>query len=136
MKTKILMTIAALLAVVTVSAQGPQRGQMTAEQQEERRKERIEAMDKAVNLTDEEKAKVNEIFKNTDEKTRELFQSEDREANRAKMQELRDEQAKQLTEVLGEERYKKYEESFPQQGPGGQRDGERGERGERPRQRE
>jgi len=118
------MTLAALVAVLTVSAQGPQRGEMTPEQQAERLKQRVEAVDKAVTLSDEEKVKVEEIFKDSDEKMQEIFKSEDREANRTKMQELREDQEKKLTEVLGEERFKKYQESQPQRG--------QGQRGDRP----
>ena len=130
MKVKIMILAMAMAVMCTASyAQGQQGGQrggqpMTAEQQAEFMKQRIDAMDQAVKLTADEKKKVEEIFTEYNKKQQELRNAGgDQAAMRQKMTEAREAQNKKLEALLGAERYKKYTESQPQRGQGGQRQG-------------
>ena len=126
MKVKIMILAMAMAVMCTASyAQGQGGGQrggqpMTAEQQAEFMKRRIDAMDQAVKLTADEKKKAEEVFTEYNKKTQELRTAGgDQAAMREKMTAAREDQNKKLEALLGAERYKKYTESQPQRGPGG-----------------
>lgn len=118
---KILMVAVALVISSGVFAQGGgQRMQMTPEQQKEMIKQRIDAMDKVVKLTDAEKVKVDSLFTDANKKMQALYTPDgDREQMRANMTKIREEQNTKLKAILGDERYKKYTESVPQGFGGG-----------------
>ncbi len=115
-----------------------QRPQMNPEQMIERQ---IQRLNEAVSLTDAQKTKVKEIFKQNGEKQRELFssmrngsgQQADREKMRAKMDEFRKKQDEQIKAVLTKEQLPKYEKYMQERearmkermNNGGQRGGNR-----------
>ena len=139
MKAKIMILAIAMAAMCTASfAQGPGGGRpggqpMTAEQQAEWMKRRVDQMDEVVKLTADEKKKVEAIFTENMKKMQEIFASGDQASMREKMTAARDDQNKKLEALLGAERYKKYTESLPRMGQGGQRQGgQGGQGGQRP----
>lgn len=122
---KLMMLAAVAIMGASAFAQGGQRGmQMTPEQMAERNKQRIEVMDKAVSLTAEERAKVEEVFKSSDAEMAKIRQAmaNDMAGMREKMTSIREEQNKKLKEILGEERFEKYQSAMPQR-QGGMRQG-------------
>ena len=122
MGTRLLLFTAFLLFTGNAFAQmGGARQQMTPEQQAALMQERIEALSSAVTLTDAEKTQVEAILKDTNDKTQALRNDsgQDRQAMMEKITAIREEQDKKMEELLGAERFKKYQEIFPQGTMGG-----------------
>lgn len=88
--------------------------------------DRLDRIDKAVTLTDDQKPKVKAVLEDTDKKSQEIRRdsSLSREDRMAKMQPIMDAQDKKLKEILTADQYKKYEE-MPRPGRGGK--GKKGE---------
>ena len=95
--------------------------QMTAEEQAASIKASVDALNNAVTLTDAEKTRAEAIFKETNDKTQALRNDAtlDRQVMMERITAIREEQNKKLNELLGEERFKRYQEVVPQQGIGG-----------------
>jgi protein CpxP len=74
--------------------------------------ERVERLKAELQLTDEQAAKLREIFAAQRAKMRELMQAEalDREARRQRMMQIRGETREAIRKVLTEEQFKRYEE--------------------------
>jgi protein CpxP len=91
--------------------------------------ERTDQLAKQLELTDEQKAKVLEMFTKEEESRPKPSPdgSFDREAMRARMQKIREERSAQLKTILTKEQYEKYEslQNDMRQGRGGQNPGGR-----------
>ena len=92
------------------------KGRMSVEQQMER-------MTTQLNLTDEQKPKVEAVLKESAKKRQEIFSdsSFDRSQMREKMQPIMEEQNKKLKAILTDEQYKKYEEMQQRMKKGGKK---------------
>jgi protein CpxP len=90
---------------------------------------RMERMSKELELTAEQKPKVEAALKETDKKMQELRADTSiaREDRQPKMRAIREEETKKLKEILTADQFKKYEEMAPRGrgpgGPGGRPDG-------------
>jgi len=131
MKKYVMLAFAAILSLgITISAQdqtpplggqggpGGQRGQGM----QFTPKERADRLAKQLNLTDEEKAKVEELYKNQDARREKMKQEmdqkkndkkseikEDQEKNRAKYDEQRKADDEDLLKIIGKEKFEKYQ---------------------------
>lgn len=93
---------------------------------------RVEQLDKALSLTEEQKTKIKDIYTKAGEEMRAAFQKGgggDREAARAKMMEQMKATRDQVRALLTDEQKKKFDE-MPQRGGGDQGGRGRGKRGE------
>jgi len=112
MKIRFMVLVLALFVAVTAFAQ-PQR--MTPQ-------ERVDKMAKELGLTDEQKAKVLDVFtqQQKDMPKPPAEGTFDREAMREQRMKMRQEQNAKLKAILTEEQYAKFEKMMPAgRGPGG-----------------
>lgn len=118
-------------------APGHQRQQMNPEQMADRQ---IQRLNEALTLSDAQKTKLKEIFKQNSEKQRELFsgmrgngEQGDRDKMREKMNEFRKKQDEQIKAILTKDQLPKYEKYLKEReakmkermNNGGQRGGNR-----------
>jgi protein CpxP len=99
-----LIATVAILVLFVVGTATAQRMRMTAE-------ERADTLAKQLSLTDEQKAKILDIYKKSDESRRAAFDNAagDRSAMREAMQKIREESDAKIKAVLTKEQAEKWE---------------------------
>jgi hypothetical protein len=122
MRKIMFLAIAMMLFIGSAMAQDQQqrgnRGPMNPEQRLKMRMERLSQL----NLTDEQKAKVEVLYKDQDaqmSKLREQQSGGDREAMRANFEKMRTEQDAKMKAILTPEQYAKFTEMNKNMGPRG-----------------
>jgi len=137
------LTLGGLLAASAVNAQekptkserpnGPPPGDSRPGQRGEAMKERMAKMAEELNLTDEQKTKVQEYMKSQAEKRQELRDATPEE-RQEKGKAMREELNKKMKEILTAEQYTKWEKMRPAAGqrPGGPGGDRRRPAGEKP----
>ena len=133
------LALGSLLAVATTNAQdkparkprpdGPPPSEGQPGGRVEAAKERMAKMAEELNLTEEQKKKIQDFTKSQAEK-RQALRDATPEERQAKAKELRDEFNAKMKEILTPEQYTKWEKSRPQPG---QRPGGPGGEGRRPK---
>lgn len=105
-----------LFSLIVSNASGQQRQGMRNADPEEQAKQQVEQMKEIIDLKDDKEEKaVKEVFVKYNKERQKLFssmQQGDRGSNRAKMQKVIEKQNEELKEVLGEERFKTYDEKM------------------------
>ena len=133
MKKMMFLAFAMVLFIGSVMAQEPQQGNQGGNRgpvnREQRMKMRMERLNQQLNLSEEQKAKVEALFNEQEDqraKARDQQQSTDREAMRASFDKMRAEQDTKMKGILTPEQYTKYTEmnkNMGQRGGMGPREG-------------
>lgn len=111
MKKTIFVSIAAVFAFMSIVAQGPrERVPMSPEA---RMQTRLDRMKTELNLTDDQVAKLKEVFVAEQNKVQEMRKEAEgtQEANREKMKQMRDERDGKLKAILSPEQLTKFNEA-------------------------